>query len=67
MKESGPADRIWSALKQTAATERGTISLEQAVKRVRKLVANEGMGALPDQALHFYAQEYVRMVRGESD
>jgi|GEM_PF-7129527 len=43
--------------------ERGEITREQAIKRVRKIVAREGMGRLPDPALHFYAEEYVRMVR----
>lgn len=63
MKGSQPAERIWTALKQTAAMERGAITREQAIKRVRKIVARAGMGKLPEPALHFYADEYIRMVR----
>jgi hypothetical protein len=63
MRGSQPAERIWTALKQTAATERGTITREQAIRRVRKIVARAGMGNLPEPALYFYAEEYVRMVR----
>jgi hypothetical protein len=63
MKESQPAERIWSALKRTAATERGSVNQKQAIKRVQRIVEHEGGGELPDPALRFYAAEYVRMVR----
>jgi hypothetical protein len=63
MKGAEPAERIWSALKQTAATEKGTIDYKQAVKRVRKIATREGVGQLPEPAVRFYADEYVRMVR----
>jgi hypothetical protein len=65
MKGYQPAERIWAALKETATLERSSITLEQALKRVRKIAAKEGMGGLPEPALRFYANEYVRMVRGE--
>jgi hypothetical protein len=65
MSRYQPAERIWVALKKTAKTERGSITYQQAVKRVRKIVSGEGMGQLPDPALRFYADEYVRMVREE--
>ena len=51
-------------MKQTAVLERGTITHEQAAKRIRKIAANEGMRNMPEDALHFYADEYIRMVRG---
>lgn len=65
MKGFQPAERIWELLKQSATTERSSMTLEQAIKRVRKIVANEGMGSLPEPALRFYANEYLRMARGE--
>ncbi len=58
-----PAERIWTALKQTAANENGSVTHEHALRRVRRIVSSEGLGALPDKALQFYADEYVRMVR----
>lgn len=64
MNKREPSERFWVAMKQTAVMERSTISLAQAVKRIRKIAADEGMGTLPEQALNFYANEYVRMVRG---
>lgn len=65
MKGFQPAERIWVLLKQSASTERSGVTLEQAIKRVRKIVASEGMGSLPEPALRFYAHEYLRMARGE--
>ncbi len=58
-----PAERIWMALKRTAASEHGTVTYDQAMRRVRKIASTEGVGALPERALQFYADEYVRMVR----
>ncbi len=63
MKGAQPSERIWKALKQTASTEKGTITYQQAVKRVRKIASREGAGDLPEPAMRFYADEYVRMVR----
>jgi hypothetical protein len=66
MKGYQPAERIWAVLKQTAASEHGGITPEQAIKRVRKIVSREGVGRLPETALRFYADEYIRMVRERS-
>ncbi len=63
MKGAQPSERIWKALKSTASTEKGTITHQQAVRRVRKIAAREGVGDLPEPAMRFYADEYVRMVR----
>ncbi len=63
MKDEQPAERIWSALKKTAAVEKGAVSHQQAVRRVRQIVSKEGGPGLPETALRFYADEYVRMVR----
>ncbi len=63
MKGQQPAERIWYALKETAKCEKGIVTYEQAVKRVRRIIMHEGVGTLPEPALRFYADEYLRMVR----
>lgn len=58
-----PAEKLWSAMKRMAACERGTITSKQAVERVRSIVLKEGGTRIPDEALRFYAEEYLTMVR----
>jgi len=63
MKGYEPSERIWSALKKTAAAEKDPVTYEQAIRRVHRIISHEGVGLLPEPALRFYADEYVRMVR----
>jgi hypothetical protein len=57
-----PSERVWTALKQLAQTEHGTITESQAIKRVKAIARKEGAHELPERALKFYAQEYCEMV-----
>lgn len=63
MKGSEPSERIWLALKKNASAEKGTISYRKAIIQVRKIALREGAGQLPDEAVRFYAYEYLRMVK----
>lgn len=58
-----PAERVWAAMKRMAADEKRKVSSKQAIDRVRSLVVQEGASALPERVLHFYAEEYLAMVR----
>lgn len=66
MKGKEPAEQLWWQLKQAAAAESGQVTLEQAAKRVRRIVGDIHAPGLPDAALRFYAAEYVRMVNERS-
>ena len=50
-------------MKRMAADEKRKVSSKQAIDRVRSLVVQEGASALPERVLHFYAEEYLAMVR----
>lgn len=62
MNRHDPAERLWNALKRLALSERGEISLPQAIKRVKTVAQSEGAAALPERVLQFYADEYRDMV-----
>jgi hypothetical protein len=66
MKGKEPAEQLWWQLKQAAAAESGLVTLEQAAKRVRRIVGDIYAAGLPEAALRFYAAEYVRMVKERS-
>lgn len=66
MKGKEPAEQVWSQLKQAAAAEGGSVTLEQAAKRVRRIIGDIHVQAIPEAALRFYAAEYVRMVKERS-
>lgn len=63
MHSGQPTERMWSALKSSAAHEKHALSLSQALRRVKAIAAREGACELPDAALRFYAGEYLLMVR----
>lgn len=62
MNRNDPSERIWTALKRMAQTERGTITETQAIKRVKAVARSEGAPELPERAIKFYATEYCDMV-----
>ncbi|HET9096529.1 MAG TPA: hypothetical protein VFN37_07700 [Candidatus Baltobacteraceae bacterium] len=62
MNRRDPSERIWSALKQLAQSETGSVSQSQAIKRVKAVIRREGALELPEGALRFYAGEYREMV-----
>jgi len=57
MKGKEPAEQLWWQLKQAAATESSAVTLEQAAKRVRRIVGDIYAPGLPEVALRFYAAE----------
>lgn len=63
MHSGQPTERMWSALKSSAAHEKRALSLHQAIQRVKAIAAHEGARELPDAALQFYAGEYLSMLR----
>ena len=50
-------------MKRMAKTEKGSITSKQAIDRVRAIAHQETGTKIPDAALHFYAEEYIDMVR----
>lgn len=62
MNRRDPSERIWTALKQLAQSETGSVSQSQAIKRVKAVARREGALELPEGALTFYAGEYRDMV-----
>lgn len=62
MNRHDPSERIWTALKQLAQSEAGSITHSQAIKRVKAVARKEGALELPERALIFYADEYRDMV-----
>lgn len=59
MRYSLSYDSLWDALKASSKKERNAVSYEQAKKRVKSLALDVG---LQEEALDFYAREYVDMV-----
>lgn len=66
MKGNEPAEQLWRQLKQAAAAEARSVTMEQAANRVRKIAGETDSRGLPEAALRFYAAEYVRMVNERS-
>jgi cysteine synthase len=60
-----PAERLWTALKQSAKSEKAGVSQPEAVKRVKALVRREGLSELPSGALAYYVREYCAMVESK--
>jgi hypothetical protein len=63
MEQRQPAERLWAALKRSAAAESKSVTKQQAEHRVRSIAAQLGVHALPAAALKFYAVEYMEIAK----
>jgi hypothetical protein len=63
MEQRQPSERLWAALKRSAAAEPQILNRQRAEQRVRSIAAQLGVDALPPAAIRFYAIEYMQMAK----